>query len=229
MACDLNDASQRCATGTNCAPMGAGATCQATGTAAGTRCNAMAPLCGAGLTCTGTVASGTCRRAGTAGMACDPLYNSVACPAGSACLSTTATAATCAATRAESEPNNTPMMPQAAITASASFSGSVGAGGDGGVADARDCYAVTVPANGTVSVETDVPGDPGCEMNDTEVTLYNATGTEVASNDDGPGRRYCSYLRATGLAAGTYTVCVNPLDAAERIAAYTVAIGVFGP
>ena len=219
-ACDVTDTTARCAMGTSCAPMGTGATCQMNGSAAGTNCAAM-PLCATGLTCDGDTAANVCRRAGTAGMACNQQFNSVACPMGTACLATSATAATCTATRAETEPNNTPAMPQAAVSTGTAYSGTVGMG-----TDTADCFAVTVPAMGGLNVETASPGDPGCADNDTVVTIYNAMGTQVARNDDGPRRGLCSFATARGLAAGTYSVCVEGFDAA---ATYTVSIGVFGP
>jgi hypothetical protein len=92
-----------------------------------------------------------------------------------------------------------------------------------------DCYAVTVPANGTVVAETQVPGRPQCAMNDTVVTLFNAMGTQVAGNDDGPRRGLCSFMTARMLAAGTYALCVRPFSGTSMIAGYTVSIGVFGP
>lgn len=225
MACNALDPAQECATNTTCAPMGTGTTCQADSTAAGTFCNDMAPLCATGLTCDGTDSNAVCRSAGTMGGPCNLTFNSVACPMNTACTASSLTAATCAATRAETEPNNSAAMPQAAITASTAFSGSVGG------TDAMDCFAVTVPANGTVVAETATPGRPRCAMNDTVVTLYNAMGAQVARNDDDPsGRRgLCSLLTARMLPAGNYSLCLAPYTASTMIASYTLSIGVFGP
>ncbi|MFO0649041.1 MAG: hypothetical protein U0326_22560 [Polyangiales bacterium] len=225
MACNDLDPAQECAMNTTCAPMGTGTTCQMDSTAAGTFCNDMAPLCGTGLTCDGTDSNGVCRSAGTMGGACNLGFNSVACPMNTACLATSLTAATCAATRAETEPNNSAAMPQAAISTGTAFSGAVGG------TDAMDCFAVTVPANGSVVAATETPGHPRCSGNDTVVTLYNSAGAQVARNDDDPsGRRgLCSYLSARTLPAGTYSLCIAPYSSSTMIASYTLTIGVFGP
>lgn len=224
-ACDPTNVSQVCAMGSSCAPMGTttATTCQRDSTAAGTPCLDAAPLCAMGLTCDGVDSSSACRRPGTAGGACDLRFNSVACPMGQGCLGTSATAATCTAVRMETEPNNSATMAQSPITAGTVFSGAVGA-----MTDPMDCFGVTVPANGTVVVETSTPGHPGCDGNDTLVTLSNAMGTEVARNDDGFNRGLCSYLNATRLAAGTYAVCVRAFGTTP-IASYYAAIGVYGP
>lgn len=225
MACNALDPAQECATNTTCAPMGSGTTCQMDSSAAGTYCSDMMPLCATGLTCDGTNSDGICRSAGTAGGACNLQFNSVACPMSSACLASSLTAASCAATRAETEPNNSAAMPQAAITTGTAFSGAVGG------TDAMDCFAVTVPANGSVVAATETPGHPRCAMNDTVVTLYNSAGMQVARNDDDPsGRRgLCSYLVARTLPAGNYSLCIAPYTASTMIASYTLSIGVFGP
>lgn len=226
MACSATDATAVCAANTTCAPMGTGTSCLADGSAAGTFCSMMTPLCATGLTCDGTDSDGVCRSAGTMGGACNVQLNSVACPTNTACLASSLTAATCAATRAETEPNNTAAMPQSAITTGTAFSGAVG-----GTADAMDCFAVTVPANGSVVATTETPGHAGCADNDTVLTLVNSMGMQVARNDDDPsGRRgVCSYLTARMLPAGNYSLCIAPFTSSTMIASYTLSIGVFGP
>jgi cysteine-rich repeat protein len=93
--------------------------------------------------------------------------------------------------------------------------------GDHQVATDIDVYAVTVPAGASIRAEI-VEGDATetCESNgiDSYLTLYNAGGTSLVTDDDS-GRGWCSgfdgtgssphNLGAHGLAAGTYYIEVK--------------------
>jgi cysteine-rich repeat protein len=95
------------------------------------------------------------------------------------------------------------------------------AGGHQVTAD-LDWYSITVPVGSSLRLET-IEGDRAvetCESNgiDSKITLYNAAGSLLGSNDDG-GRGYCSLIDGTGttatdtwaraLTGGTYYIQVN--------------------
>jgi cysteine-rich repeat protein len=83
-----------------------------------------------------------------------------------------------------------------------------------------DFYAITVPPGASIRAEIIEGGAESCESNDVDSTLslYNAAGTLLASDDDN-GRGFCSLLDGTGgtavnpqahsLAAGTYYLAVR--------------------
>ncbi|MFO0646218.1 MAG: hypothetical protein U0326_08260 [Polyangiales bacterium] len=141
----------------------------------------------------------------------------------------------CVAPVAEMEPNNTPAMPQAAVTSSTVFRGALTAGD-------TDCYSVTVPAGTSIFAETsDFNGT--CNLGDgadTVLRVYRMGETmPLAENDDAAGRGLCSTLNSTAtpvtaltrVAAGTYSVCVSAYsmpDAgtpADPIMSYYLTIG----
>lgn len=233
-ACDLQGRSSTCAAPNECAPNAtftAGA-CAAPGAAASVSCRTTGAACDAGLACSVAMPSamdtGICQRAAAAGAACDYQYGATSCAGATVCAPTSSTAGTCATARAEVEPNNTPMMPQAAVTASTVFQAAITPGTD------VDCFGVTVPANASLFLMTS-DGHDGCPaMADTLLTLYTAAGAQLASNDDG-GPGLCSLLDgvragpAHRLAAGTYVVCANayagPAGPAP-IAQYFVTVGI---
>lgn len=97
-----------------------------------------------------------------------------------------------------------------------------------------DCFAVTVPANGSLYLETS-DGHGDCPTGaDTLITVYNAAGAVVGYNDDG-GVRLCSALDCVRagpthrLAAGNYVACVRADGGASGPAAvsqYFLTVGV---
>ncbi|MCK6547814.1 DVUA0089 family protein, partial [Myxococcota bacterium] len=93
-----------------------------------------------------------------------------------------------------------------------------------------DYYRVTVPAGatGVLSAATiDAWDGTLCASNnvDTYITIYDAAGTTLASNDDISFSDYCSSTSATGLAAGDYYVAVSASPfAAITTFAYSVRV-----
>jgi len=93
--------------------------------------------------------------------------------------------------------------------------------GDHQVSTDADWYSVTVPQGASLRIET-IEGDASetCESFgiDSTITLFNAAGTQIATDGDA-GRGYCSQLDGTGaspanlpasnLAAGTYFIRVT--------------------
>ena len=233
-ACDLTGRTNTCATPNECAPNAAftAGACAAPGTAAGVSCRTTGAACDAGLTCSvampSATDSGVCQRAAASGAACDYQYGATTCASSTVCAPNSATAGTCAATRMETEPNNTPAAPQAAVTASTVFQAALTPGTD------VDCFAVTVPANASLYLETG-DGHDGCPTGaDTLITLYNSAGTSLGYDDDG-GSGLCSYINgaragiAHHLAAGTYTACVSAYGGGSgpaAIAQYFMTIGI---
>ncbi|MFO0651169.1 MAG: DVUA0089 family protein [Polyangiales bacterium] len=232
-ACDLTGRTNTCTDPAECAPnatFSAGA-CAAPGTAAGVSCRTAAPFCDTGLTCSAMTPSaadpGVCQRAAAAGAACDYHYLATVCGGSTVCAPTSAAAGTCAMPRAEAEPNNTPMAPMTAVAASTVFQGAITPGTD------VDCYAVTVPANGSLYLET-TDGQDGCPAGaDTFITLYNSAGAVIGYDDDG-GIGLCSALDgvragpAHRLAAGSYVACVSAYGGAAGPAAisrYFLTVG----
>jgi hypothetical protein len=132
--------------------------------------------------------------------------------------------------RPETEPNNTVMMRQAPTATSVVYAGSLGA------MDTMDCFGITVPAMGSVFLETNLPMAPTCPTGgaDTIVTLYNPAGMQIAEVDDTLGRGLCSTIdpsttaAARGLAAGSYTACVRLFNTVAA-PSYTLTVGVYGP
>lgn len=182
-------------------------TCQADGTQ-GALCRTMNPRCDTGLVCSATdpTEQGICRApVMNAGGMCDRTGRMNFCAAtNTACLSTTATMATCSNTVMEMEPNPR-MMPQGPVTMSTAFSASIMP------ADDVDCFSFTVPAMNAVLLETS-DGRGGCPDNaDTVLKLYNSMGMMIAENDDIARGVTCSRIdrRTMRLDPGTYTVCVE--------------------
>ncbi len=66
----------------------------------------------------------------------------------------------------------------------------------------EDWFAITVPAGRSVRAEIIEGGAETCESNgiDSEITLFDASGNQLA-NDDDDGRGYCSKIDGTGVAA----------------------------
>jgi hypothetical protein len=247
-----------CATGSICVgatAMNSGV-CTADGTAPGAACRTTAPFCDGTFACSVATPSmatrGICRRSAAPGEACGatatctmmsfcPNFASTA-PAGSdagvsADGGAPAAARYCTLPTMESEPNNTPAAPQAAVTQTTVFRGAITPGTD------VDCYAVTVPAGATLYAETsDAQGT--CNLGDGEDTVLRiyrqGTAAPIAENDDLAMGTLCSRLdgRTTPallrVAAGTYSVCVSPylmMGATEGtpIPAYYLTVGVTPP
>ncbi len=237
MACDSTGRTTFCAASTSCAAgMMAGTfVCVGDGTAAGAACRLMGMACDAGMTCSAAMptatAPGFCQRTAMAGGACDWVRETIVCPATAPCAPNSRTGGLCTMPRMETEPNNTPMMPQAAVTASTVFSGSVEAAG-------QDCFAVTVPMGAGIYARSDLPMTPTCPgpagMNpDPLVKVYNPMGVEIASVDDGRG--LCGTLSplttaaVRGLAAGNYVVCISGFPAmgmGTALPNYNLTIGI---
>ncbi len=233
-ACDLRGRTSTCAGTSECAPNAAftAGTCAAPGTAAGISCRSTGAACDAGLACSDMTptadAPGYCQRAVAAGAACDYQYGATTCMGSAVCAPSSTAAGTCAAARAETEPNNTTATAQTPVTASTVFSAAITPGTD------TDCFAVTVPANASLFLLTS-DGHDGCPaMADTIVTLSTSAGVQIGSNDDG-GAGLCSLLNgplagpAHRLAAGTYVACVNSYGGAAgpaAIAQYFLTIGI---
>lgn len=214
-ACD-SGRTTTCTSGTSCI----NGTCIAAGTASGAPCRDMAPRCDTNLTCSTMTGAGTCQRMIAAGGACTPGSAGDICAANTACLPTSRTMGTCSMGTAEMEPNNSPMMPQAAPSGGRVYSGSVEAAtGDAGVGG-RDCFAVTVAQGQGIFAESHLPMTPACPSDgaDPVIDIYNPMGTRITGADDTAGRGLCGTVNpatntsAANLAAGTYTVCISGFE-----------------
>jgi len=233
----------RCATGFSCVLAMASqmmGTCQPDGSAAGANCRPGDMPCAMGLTCTGSALSGgTCARTVAAAAACDPINGTTICPMGQYCLASAFNAGTCTAmTTMEMESNNNPSdVAMRAAAAPTVYRGTL-------ERFDVDCYAVTVPAMGRiVAMVSDGNGRCGVGINGRlAMDLYSPDGATVRgiAQINGPfgsgtcahidGNRTALYPWASGLAAGTYTVCVRGVqDAAagittQRVENYALSI-----
>ena len=228
-ACETSNATTVCAAGGTCVgamPGAAMGTCRGAGTAAGTACRDAAPRCDTGLDCSIMTGAGVCRRTIASGAACVPASNAELCAMGTACRPTTASAGTCTMGTPETEPNNTPMMAQAPMTASAVYSGMASSMD-------TDCFRVTVPMGGGIYAESNLPATPSCPNGgpDPVITVYNPAGMEIDGVDDGRG--LCGTLTPAisadvrNLPAGTYTVCIEGFN--TMVANYLLTVGVIPP
>ncbi|MFN6147334.1 MAG: hypothetical protein ACK5AL_13315 [Planctomycetota bacterium] len=111
------------------------------------------------------------------------------------------------------EPNQSP------ATATALPLGAEAAGALAGAADA-DWYALSVPAGVRLRIETG-PG-VGVQARDTVVTLLDAGGAPICSNDDGVASGWYARLVTPALAAGTYFLAVEAGAAAVAGGAYAL-------
>jgi len=230
-ACDPTGRRDFCPTGQSCAPnaMLNGGICASAGTIAGGPCRTDAdagPRCDTGLTCSTMTGAGVCRREVAAGMTCDTRFNTTVCMGDSACIAgMTAGQGACTAPTAEMEMNNMPAMGNGPATGSVTFRAALPEGD-------VDCFRVTVPMGASIRAQT---GDASRACNigmdsDTILRLYNPAGMEIATNDDAVG--LCSVIdpattaAARGLAAGTYSVCVESYMGTPAIATYYVHITV---
>ncbi|TAK31449.1 MAG: hypothetical protein EPO40_04695 [Myxococcaceae bacterium] len=228
-ACDTSNVTTVCAMSATCiatAPGSAMGTCRAAGTVAGTACRDAAPRCDTGLDCSSMTGSGICRRSVASGAACAPGNIADVCAVGTACLPTSPTAGTCSMGRAETEPNNTPMAAQTAITASTIFTGTA-------TDTDADCFHVTVPMGGAIFAESSLVASTTCASGgpDPVIDIYNPANTRIAGVDDTTGRGLCGTLNpastaaARNLPAGTYTVCIEGFN--EMATNYLLTIGVY--
>lgn len=228
-ACDLTGRRDFCPSGQSCAPnaMLNGGVCTAAGTAAGAPCRDVdaGARCDMGLTCSTMTGAGVCRREVAVGMPCDLAFNTTTCAMESACQAgMTAGQGVCTAPTAEMEMNNTPMAGNGPVTTSTVFRGALPEGD-------IDCFRVTVPMGASIRAQTsDATG--GCSLGmgaDTVMTLHDAMGAEIATNDDAGGT-LCSTIdgattaAARGLAAGTYAVCVESYPNTPAIASYFLRV-----
>ena len=226
-------------------------TCVADGGLGG-NCRTTAPFCDTGTSCSASMptaaAPGSCLRAVDIGAACSPSTTTCnmngVCPTfasasgGDAGADAGTGSRVCTAPVAETEPNNSPTMPQAAISATTTFVAALPTGD-------TDCFAVTVPAGASLYAETsDARGTCSLGMGaDTILNVYAAGNTmAIATNDDAamPANGLCSRIDGTGatpvdmgahaLAAGTYAVCVTafaPMSGSPAaIAQYFLTIGI---
>lgn len=201
-------------------------TCRPRG-AQGARCLDMGTKCMAGLTCSSNfTADGICQ--GAAMGACDARFATTRCAMGQVCRATALNTGTCAAPTMETEPNDvlSPMiMPAgapAAVQGSLTF------------ADV-DCYGLTVPAMGKVFARVTSPS--GLCPADLALDLYRLEGQDVRllGTDADSGSYGCpriegadpsnNFAWASGLAAGTYYVCVrNNADTRAPVSAYALSM-----
>ncbi|MBZ5714274.1 DUF4215 domain-containing protein [Nannocystis pusilla] len=127
----------------------------------------------------------------------------------------------------ETEPNET----SAAASLNIQDGSDVFVFGDHSTGSDSDYYRIDVPVSGSSLRLEVIEGDrtvETCESNgiDSELTLFNAQGVEIA-NDDDDGRGFCSLIDGTGsspldtgahgLAAGTYYVQVKASDAVQNV------------
>jgi hypothetical protein len=94
--------------------------------------------------------------------------------------------------------------------------------GELGTAGDVDWWALTLAAPGELFVET-LPGDP-VQVGDTIVTLLDAGGAPLRTNDNGIGAGYYSRLHVPVLAAGSYFVAVERGAAAAATGAYRLDV-----
>ncbi len=210
--CDPLDGTTLCSMDTDCVPNTAitDGVCVAPGTAPGSQCRGDAPRCDSGLACSVEVGEGHCLRAVASGGACDLRFYSTLCTGGG-CVAASATAATCRAMTAETEPNNTPATGTATTAATLAVTGSLSA------TDSLDCIRIPVPAGASLVAETFTGDDRVCDRigGDPSLVVYGPTGAEIVREDDSPRRGLCTTIapwthpQATGLTAGTYAVCVG--------------------
>jgi hypothetical protein len=233
--CDITGNATFCATGTACAlnAMLNGATCQANG-AVGTPCRDGADAgarCDGDAVCSAATGAGVCRRTVATGMPCDLRFNSTVCASMGVCQGATGAATgTCAATVAETEPNDAHAMGNGPVTMNTIFRGALSS------ADDIDCFRVTVPANSSITATTgDATGACNLGMGaDTTLQLNNPMGDEIATNDDVRMGVLCSELNATVmgttmLPAGTYSVCVGAYMGTPAIPSYYLNVRIVTP
>jgi hypothetical protein len=226
--CDPLDGTTVCSNDTDCVPTTAlsDGVCVEPGTAPGAPCRGDATRCDAGLACSVATGEGRCLRTAATGAACDLRYFSTRCASGG-CTADSATAATCRAPTAEVEPNDAPGSGTAIAGAAVAIAGALGA------TDTRDCIRVAVPEGASLVAETFTGDARVCAPagGDPSVTVYGPSGVEVVREDDSPRRGLCTTIapwthpQATGLAAGTYAVCVERGGAA--VPTYRLTVSVF--
>jgi hypothetical protein len=143
---------------------------------------------------------------------------------------TGAATGTCAATVAETEPNDAHAMGNGPVTMNTIFRGALSS------ADDIDCFRVTVPANSSITATTgDATGACNLGMGaDTTLQLNNPMGDEIATNDDVRMGVLCSELNATVmgttmLPAGTYSVCVGAYMGTPAIPNYYLNVRIVAP
>ncbi len=113
------------------------------------------------------------------------------------------------------EPNQTAATATALAICREAF-GSLAAAGD------SDWYAITVPAGVRLRAETG-PG-AGAQARDTVLTLLDASGSPLRSNDDGVASGWYSRLYAPVLPAGQYFLAVEAGANAQAGGSYTLDV-----
>jgi hypothetical protein len=200
--------------------------CRAFG-AEGSRCRYTGERCDAGLTCSSRyTADGICQRPATT--SCDPRLATNRCPMGQVCRATSLDEGTCVTPTMEMGDNDVvsaslmPTATPAAILGSLTF------------ADV-DCFALSVPAMGKVFAKVNNPS--GLCSADLALDLYRLDGgnvrllgTDVSSGSYGCPRmdgNDANFRFASGLAAGTYYVCVrNDADDRAPVSQYVLSLNV---
>lgn len=226
--CDPLNGTSVCSMDTDCVPNTplTDGVCVAPGSAPGAPCRGDDPRCDSGTSCSVIEGEGRCQRVVAAGATCDLRYGSTRCTGG-ACVADSATSATCRASVTETEPNDTAATGTAFTGAYAVMAGALTG------ADARDCLRVTVAEGASLVAETSTGDDRTCARagGDPSLSLYGPSGALILYEDDSPGRGLCTtmapwtHAQASGLAAGTYALCVGRGEAA--VAAYRVTVSVF--
>ncbi len=128
----------------------------------------------------------------------------------------------------ESEPNNTFLESDTGVGC-ASWAGAIA------VINDKDCFQVDVATDGSrIYAETVDVGGSGCPTGfDSVIRLFNSSGVQIASDDDG-GTNACSLFTpttagTTNLLAGTYHVCVEDFGNNGTSPPYLLLVSVLGP
>jgi hypothetical protein len=158
---------------------------------------------------------------------CNPHFGVNRCAAPAVCGATSFASGRCVAPTMEpAGAHATPMTAGAPVTTPAVIAGALT------TATEVDCYALTVPANGSIYAEVN-DGMGGCPANaDSVLILYDSMFRAIDGNDDSL-LSLCSQLDGTqagsashGLAAGTYYLCVQPYPRSMPIPQYYLDINV---
>ena len=114
--------------------------------------------------------------------------------------------ATCQYELAEMEPNNTSSAAMNLSAVTQTVNGDITTAGD------EDWYSVTVPQGTRLAVFTHDGAIDQCPNVNSNLAVFDDTGTMVLANDDGDGPQFCSAIYADEagvLAAGTYRIRVR--------------------
>jgi hypothetical protein len=205
-ACDVARRTDACDAGLSCVrsmATGSEGTCVPVGTRPGAACRAAAPQCDAGLSCATDLGT-RCVASAARGAACDPRFNTARCASGTYCIASDFDTGACGDAPMEVEPNDV-------VTGAAATGATVAARGGLPRFDV-DCFAMQVPADGSVFAQA--VGLNGQCNNNLVLDLYRGDGTWLGTDSDAgpascPRVEGSAYPWARGLAEGTYAVCVR--------------------